>query len=281
MKEMYTPRARAAEIIGERQQDSTLTTRVQEYLGGELPTAKLAIGRVSTYLARYVPDASQQSLEFADQAATDGFEQILWASYLGDQFKTANSEKTALTKAPMNFAKGQYQYANIVPPERREGKLGELQTKFGYSLPEYYQYLRRVVLGENGQADLADSAFDMTDWYCAQAKRFGWDGQSANLAPYYYRAIMALLTVYAALYDVDNSGTDKARNIDFTNNVMYRSAVEVERTLGVKPVVVALETRPDWDDTDLRFLTTQEKDILLNQGSQALYDYRCGILEVR
>jgi hypothetical protein len=281
MENLYTPRQDAAEIIGERQQDSVLVTRVQEYLGGELPSTKLKLGQVSTYLARYIPDASRQSMVFAERAQVDGFGQILWAGYQGDKFKTANGEKTALAKMPMNLAKGQYRYGNIVEPELRNGGLGELPTKFGYSLAEYYQYLRKVVFAENGVDDLADSIFDMTEWYLAQARRFGWDGGSERLAPYYYRAIMALLTVYAALYDVDNSGTSQQRNINFTNDVMYQSAAEVEKVLGARPVIVALEPRNDWNDTDLQFLSPDDQKVLVEQGSRALIDKKYGILEVR
>jgi hypothetical protein len=271
MSILYTPRENAAEIIGERQQDSALVTRVMEYLGGELPTNRLMVGRTSAYLARYLPDVSTESLVFANQSRTDGFEQILWAGYGGDNYLSSSQQKAALVKPPFVLAKGQRRRPSIVTLENRDGAIGELATIYGETLMEYYQNLRQIVFARRGDSDLAGNTFDMTKWYRSQACRFGWTENDPKPSRYYYRAIMAMTTVFAALYKQNPYNNPAARSSQrFTDGVIMPAYREVASTLGVRPVIVAMDFQAALDDTDLTFLSDEQQKILIEQGSGSL-----------
>ena len=271
METLYTPRDGAAEILGERQNDSALITRVEEFLDNELPADTLKADKISAHLARYLPDVSRESLLFAEQASEDGFDQILWAGYRGDRYVSSNSQKSSLVKPTLLFAKGQRRRMPIVEPMQRRGGIGDLTTIYGESLLEYYQNMREIVFVRRGQADLSDATFDMTNWYRSQAIRFGWQENDPNLSRYYYKAIMALITVFAVLYKqnpYNNPSPNAPRQ--FTELMIRPAFTEVEKALGVRPIIVAMDYTEGLDETDLTFLPDDQQRILVEQGSRAL-----------
>jgi len=120
MSELYTAREVAAEILGERQQDTRLMDRVRGYLGNYVPDSRLELPSNIAYLARYVPRATVEDRLFADQAREDGLIPY-WASYVDDRFTTRNPEKVATVRPSIDWSNGQKTRSWVVEPDKRVG----------------------------------------------------------------------------------------------------------------------------------------------------------------
>ena len=68
MKDIYTPKEAALEVIMERRNNSELRERVTRYLGERLPAACFLADTPPAFLARYVPRATDEDRLFADEA---------------------------------------------------------------------------------------------------------------------------------------------------------------------------------------------------------------------
>lgn len=271
MIELYTNGIDAANILGERQQDPAAVERVARYLGGLLPTNCFEQNPTTPigFLARYVPRATEEDRMFADIARADGF-MPYWASYVEDRFTTRNPEKVETIRPPIQWRKGQKTRQWVVEPDKREGGVGQLETVYGYSSYDFQQGIRELVSEQDGNTDITRNVFDMGAWYKSQAPRFGY--QEGALAPYYYPAIMALTTLYGALYE-DFDGGPNAGNGDlqrFMDNVVYPAFAKVEQDLGLKPIIVRLPFQEGMNITDLTFLKQDEVEQFRNVGSKAL-----------
>lgn len=269
MKDIYTPNEAALETIMERRNNPELRERVAQYLGERLPDACFLADIPPAFLARYVPRATDEDRLFADEAREAGLVPY-WSSYLADKYTTRNPEKVQIIRPPIRWAKGQRTRQWVVTPEERNGGVGLLNTVFGYTSAEYQQGIRELVLANDGNEELADKTFNMTDWYKFQAPRFGWG--SGNPAPYYYPATMALAATFGVLYE-DFDGGPNAKNGDlarFMKRVVYPAIGKVEQDLGVAPVIVRLPYREGMSETGLEFLDSDTARKVLTQGSRAV-----------
>lgn len=277
MREIYTSKEAAADILEQRRNDPVLRERVSQYLGQRVPAACFSGNESVAFLARYVPRATDEDRLFADETREAGLVPY-WASYMTDKYTTRNPEKVETIRPPIRWTKGQKTRQWIVDAENRSGNIGQLQTRFGYSSAEYQESLRSIVFDRDGNSDLADNTFDMTDWYRFQAPRFGY--KDGNLAPYYYPAIMALATTYGALYE-DFDGGPNAGNGDlarFMQTVVYPSIDKVSDELGVDPIIVRLPYQERMNETGLEFLDTETGECLRTIGSRAIAS---SIVEIR
>jgi hypothetical protein len=269
MAEIYTPSNAAAEILGERQRNNNLVEQLNEYLGEQLPADCFAVGKMPGFLARYVPRATGEDKIFINEALNDGFTPS-WASYLDDRFTNRNPEKVETIRPPIRWQKGQKTRSWIVNPDGRAGKIGRLETMFGYSSADYQQAVRKLVFTQDGTSDFTENTFDMSEWYRLQASRFGYNGEG-NLAPFYYPALLALTTVYGALYE-DFDGGPNAGNGDlsaFMDAVVYPAYEKVSSDLGVNPIVVRMPYEPGMNEIDLTFLDNDQSSVFKSLGSRA------------
>lgn len=269
MTDFYTPPQVASAILAERQTDERLVEKAKRFLGGNLPSTELQIGRKIAFLARYVPRATAEDLLFAKVAEDDGFE-AYWASYLDDRYTERNPEKVATVRPTLLLPKGQRTRSWVVERAQRCGGVGRLQTRFGYSAEAYQQGLREVIFGSRAASNLVMNTFDMGSWYRQQAERFGYE--QGNLAPYYYPALMALTTVFGVLYE-DFNGGPNAGNGDlarFTREVVTPAYDRVRDVLGVTPLVVQMPYMEGMGDTDVRFLEPEQVVQLQQTGSRTI-----------
>lgn len=269
MKDIYTPKEAALETILERRGNPDLREKVSQYLGQRIPASCFLAETPPAFLARYVPRATDEDRIFADEAREAGFTPF-WSSYLADKYTVRNAEKVQTIRPPIRWRKGQRTRQWIVTPEERSGGIGELNTTFGYTSTEYQQGIRELVFANNGNEDLIENTFDMTDWYRQQAPRFGWE--SGNLAEYYYPAMMALATTFGVWYE-DFDGGPNAGNGDlamFMEKVVTLAIARVTEDLGVNPVIVKLPYREGMNETGLEFLDEDTASIVRTIGSRAV-----------
>ena len=277
MKDIYTSKEAALEIIMERRNNSELRERVARYLGGRLPAACFLADTPPAFLARYVPRATDEDRLFADEAREAGFAPY-WSSYLADRYTIRNPEKVQTIRPPIRWTKGQRTRQWVVASEERNGGIGELNTVFGYTSTEYQQGIRELVLANDGNEELAGNVFDMTDWYRFQASRFGWE--SGSLAAYYYPATMALAATFGVLYE-DFDGGPNAGNGDlaaFMDQVVYPAIGKVTQDIGVAPVIVQLPYREGMNETGLEFLDSDTATTMRALGSRAVVSDRMGTI---
>ena len=131
MKNIYTPKEAAFEMIMERRENLALREKVVQYLGERLFAACFFADTPPAFLARYVPRATDEDRLFADEAREAGFTPY-WSSYLADRYTVRNPEKVQTIRPPIRWAKGQRTRQWVVAPEERSGGIGELNTIFGY-----------------------------------------------------------------------------------------------------------------------------------------------------
>ena len=275
MKNIYTPKEAAFEMIMERRENLALREKVVQYLGERLFAACFFADTPPAFLARYVPRATDEDRLFADEAREAGFTPY-WSSYLADRYTVRNPEKVQTIRPPIRWAKGQRTRQWVVIPEERNGGIGGLNTIFGYTSAEYQNGVRELVLTNDGDKELTENTFDMTDWYRFQAPRFGWE--SGNLATYYYPATMALASVFGVLYE-DFDGGPNAGNGDlaaFRDSVVYPAIAKVTQDLGVNPVIVQLPYRESMGETGLEFLDSDTAELVRTLGSKAAASDRIG-----
>lgn len=281
MNELYTPRQAAVEIIGERMNDRALTTRLMEYLGGDLPDDFPESDTPIAYTAPYLAGGTVWERNFAIQARRDGFEP--WtATYERDMYVNSNGSKVAALRPTLLLPKGQQTKQWVVRPSDREGCIGAIPTIFGSSedpgqqdtVSDYQRGLRTIVFDDAGLTG-GDNIFDMSRWYADQARRFGYES-GPNKAPAYYNAIMALVAVRAALYDQVYSA---GKMTPFTQKVMGPAYDTACKALGVSPVIVEQVGLDNMNVTDLRFLSDEEAVVLRNVGSRALAVRRRNVSE--
>lgn len=269
MKDIYTPAEAAADILQERKQDKALQERVSEYLGGILPEDFPTYFKAPAILARYVPRATGEDRMYAELADQAGFAPF-WASYLADRFTTRNPEKVETVRPPIQWQKGQKTRSWVVEPEKRSGGVGQLETTFGYSSADYQKGIRDLVFAQDGIPEEASYSFDMAEWYKLQAPRFGYI--EGNLAPYYYPAMMGLVSMFGVLFE-DFDGGPNANNGDlakFREAVVYPAIEKVEQELGLKPLIVRLPFQEGMNETDLTFLDKDEAEQFKRYGSLAV-----------
>ena len=222
-----------------------------------------------------MPRATDEDRLFADEAREAGFTPY-WSSYLADRYTVRNPEKVQTIRPPIRWAKGQRTRQWVVAPEERSGGIGELNTIFGYTSAEYQNGVRELVLTNDGDKELAENIFDMTDWYRFQAPRFGWE--SGNLAAYYYPATMALASVFGVLYKDFDGGPNSGNGdlVAFRDGVVYPAIAKVTQDLGVNPVIVQLPYREGMGETGLEFLDSDTAELVRTLGSKAAAPDRIG-----
>lgn len=267
MKDIYTPRSAAAELLVDRKSDESLQARAARFLGGCLPSQCFDVELVA-YLPRYVPSATLEDEVFAEEARLAGLSPY-WASYNDDKYTNRNSEKVRTIRPPLLLPKGQRTRQWIVEPGKRAGGMGNLETVYGYTSTDYQKGLRQTVFNRMGDAGLVDNTFDMSEWYRMQANRFGYEG--GNLAPYYYPATMALAATQGVMFDDFDTELGTFGDLaQFRNDVVYPAIDQVTEALGVAPIIVKLPYYKELDATCLEFLDQDEVGLLRTVGSVAL-----------
>lgn len=267
MKDMYTPREAAAEILAERQSDPELCRKIGRYLGWELPDVSQGAEKPLAVLARYVPRATDEDREFAEIALEAGLTPT-WASYKKDRFTVRNAEKVATVRPPIQWSKGQKTKQWIVEELDRQGGVGELQTIYGISSTEYQNRMRQLIFGRDGLPELVGNTFDMSEWYRYQADRFGYE--QGGMASYYYQAAMALYAIKGALFE-DFDGGPSSGNGDlarFNEEVVFPAFDRVQEELGVRPVIVRLPYRAGMEISNLSFMDRGEAEAVFGESSR-------------
>jgi hypothetical protein len=238
-----------------RLRDTMLQERVSKYLGDIWPEGFDRVDEPAAVFALYMARGSEMELEFLRQSTATGFKPVL-ATYLQTEFVTANSGLVDCYRAPLKLAKGQQSREWVVPLSDRSGILGSASTIYpGLDIVQYWDGIREVVLEEKLQTPL--NIVDFSEWYCTQAKRFGWQGERSK-SGYYYRALMGLYASgRAILFD-----TPATR---FADNIMEPAANYAKNALGVEALITCELTSGKRDWVDMSFL---DEKVCLNLRQQ-------------
>lgn len=129
-----------------------------------------------------------------------------------------------------------------------------MDTRYGCDVADFWAKIRSNVFSGSWQASGAtNNTFDVGDWYSYQAARFGYE-VGGKKAPFYYQALMALLTCKCVMFEDYDDGQDKAGLERFREEVLYPAVEKVQADLGLSPLIVRLPYNPNFRYTALQWL---------------------------
>ncbi len=273
MKIRYTPPDEAAEIILERKTNESLQVQLTNLTGGNEPQGCFAIDYEfpPAVYAEYIARPTVADIAFAKESLAAGLTPW-WATYEQDVFTTTNVKKTDMLRPPLSMSKGQDTRSwivNVQDRQRRNTGIGACPTNINdYTVTEYWQALRRLVLPTVGLGAYLNNVVDLSESYARWSDSGGTDKKSRA----YYPAIMGMYTARAVLF------VDYDRFPDFLPiaTAGYEAATDA---LGLEPVIVKynpeqVEARSldgngrliGQRQTDLTRFTTAQLTCILEEG---------------
>lgn len=230
----YTSPVTARELIGNRRADTRLQNKLAKFVGGNLAGGPFVDtdGNVPAVFAEYLARPTVDNLDFLSTASDLGFEP--WTiTYRDDDFNTSNQKKASMArpKIALNDPGCKEIKPTILQNPQTSAQIGNLATKYGVNLGDFWEALRAYQLGKNPKlAAATKNVWDIGDWYKQQAKKRGWRNEYESKASYYYPPLMGLYAVSAALF------------VDYSRFPTFRyaePAFEAAReSLGVEPIIV-------------------------------------------
>ncbi len=223
---IYTPVLDAMRIHEERKNDP----RIQKYLEKigiqDLPPP-LSEGN-KFVLFRNVANLNYETLRFMILTEPlDNWQPVI-LEYLGDRFSNRNQNKLYLGK--ISLYKGEdknrqsiFQNKVLIDINKsNQQTIDEVYTLSGQSLIEFHhnKFLERFSFMENG-------IYDMSEWL----RRHG------PAAKDYYKKVLALFLQNAVMFENFFPGDDESF---FTTNIVLPALMEIEKEIGLKPLIVAL-----------------------------------------
>lgn len=219
---VYTPIDQAVTEIQERRQDLDLIKRVTDFLNDDIPE-HLDRGTPVFYISRYLATPNHELLYAIERAKPFKLPLVVSQDTKG-KFVSNNELKCALAKLPVVKGVSRNQDViienfTIVDFTHNQGKtFDEIETKIGVSLVDFHNILLQemsldsIIIG------------DETQWV---------DRNFREDIAKQYEKVLALLCVHGIMFEAFPPG-----EYDFAKEVMLPAFKKIEKTIGVRPLVV-------------------------------------------
>jgi hypothetical protein len=229
--DIYTSIGVAKEEIWRRWHDKELRSRVNEYLGGNLPDAFKHEPRA--VLSRHIitPDIEfNRFLELSNKVALEA--EVI--EYIDDKFCSINSDKLGLAK--MAFYHGRSRngdaiisYRTVVDCASYDGKrFSEMKTLWDEDFVTFHHRLLALKTQTISYADYSS-----------------WFHFHGNCAAEYYTHLLALFICNGILFE---NYLTVAQEGEFTKNVVLPAIEELESLFGLKPLIIPVLPPDEVDD---------------------------------
>jgi hypothetical protein len=222
LSHLFTPLDTAVEEINSRRSDKVLVDRVIEYLQGDIPEHFLSKEPIF-YLSRFIATPNFETLHVLELAKGYPYQVVLGHDCKG-AFDARNEIKWALGKLPVvkGISKNGdeiIEYFTLIDFSSSYGHpLCDIETKLGVSMAQFHESLFTHV-----HADKIVIR-DESDWV---------DRNFRDDIFQQYKRMLALLCVHGIMFE-----SYIPAEYEFMREVVYPAFREVERDLGVKPLIV-------------------------------------------
>ncbi len=225
---VYTPLSEAMEEITLRWNDLSLKKNIEEYLKNDIPVP--FIDEPKFVIFRHLCTPNYELHRFISIA--DAFEwKPVFGEYPQDKFTPNNLSKYFLGKMGFHFGFGKkggqkVKYINVIDFNNSNGKsLSALQTLQGQNLKDFHRELFNL---KYPQYKEESNFFDSSEWF----------KNNGNVAKEYYKNFLALFIRNGILFEnFLLTGSEG----ELTNNYFFPAFMNVWKTFGLKPLIVALE----------------------------------------
>ena len=227
----YTRREDAVALLQERRKDVKLRKRVEEFLGGNIPTF-LHTNKVVAVIARHICSPNYELDKFLEHVEAIDAQPIL-LEYRGDKFIGMNKDKYTLAR--MYFYKRTTPHgdvdmnsAKIVDLEHSEGvALSDINTLWGEPLVDFHHRLLRRY-----HPELLSNIIDTTEWI----------REMGHYARLYYPKLMALFMCHAIFFE---NFIRRDHEAVFTKNVVLPALDMLHDRFGVDPIICPIHEVED------------------------------------
>jgi hypothetical protein len=233
---ILTPTQEAVALIKERRKDNSLVSRVDEFLGHDVPVHFKQTQPI-LYLSRHVATPNYETLYFCDTARQHGLPVIIGQDR-HDRFVPNNVLKRNLGKMPIvkGFSQNNEEIIEkitVVDFMRCVGKrIIDVKTKSNVPLTDFHNRLLENVCGD------AVQLVDESSWVSRNHR--------GDLVKHYTK-LLSLMVCYGVMFEYYETEDDL-----FVDNVLIPSFREVTAIFGVKPLITDLidpdiEAELDWN----------------------------------
>ncbi|HVU06202.1 MAG TPA: hypothetical protein VHE10_00160 [Candidatus Paceibacterota bacterium] len=227
---IYTSLEDAAKELAARHEDSGIARYVADTLPAGVPEPLAKAPKAVLFRQLATPNYEfRRFISIAD--AIGDFEPLLW-EYHQDKFTSNNECKKSWGKMSFYLGKGKKGGSkiarfNVIDFNSYNGKkIDEVKTLWGQSLIDFHHEL--IEKTYSGFLFLKPTLFDASEWF----------SRSGGNAKDYYRNFLTLFLKNAILFE--NFMLDE-KEIGFTKEVFLPAFIEILRSSGRKPLIVALE----------------------------------------
>jgi hypothetical protein len=247
---VYTPLSEALKLLDERRKDKELVAKVEKLLKGDVP--EILRNKRCAILCRQVATPNYENRRFIALAKENNLYPVFF-EYHGDKFTSNNKYKHSLGQLQVQnkelTKEGDFhsEKITIVDFNKHNGKkLQEVKTLWNESLTDFHRKLFTAY-----DYNKEDFHFhDVSPWF----KKKG--GKATD----YYTDLLLLFTCFGILFE--NFLTSKDTEGDFTKKIVLPAIEEIMNTIGVKPIIVPLESLElETDDFWLHHLPVIKKYI--------------------
>lgn len=228
---MYTSLSVAKDEIRRRWKDQDLQKKVENFLGENVP--EIFRDQPKAIIFRNIATPNLELKVAREYAQMMGLELVV-IEYTADRFCTRNRDKLHLGKMVFVDVKNKLKPStkkNIIAIKEDDNmRLNEIQTLWGENLVAFHHR----IFQENGFEDVA--TFDASIY------------KQAGLSPHeIYLKILSFCSRSAVLLENFLVKTDKGER-KFTEQVIFPAFEEIEKKIGMKPMIVSLSGTDEDED---------------------------------
>ena len=246
--EIYTPLSVAKEEIWRRWNDKELKKKVEEFLGGDIPSSLEK--EPSAVLARQLVSPNNELVRYLEIAKKINLKPIC-LEYLKDKFRAENGDKYYLGK--LFFCGGVGKKSNlktnavkIINFDEAEGSsLDKVKTLLDENFIDFHHELLC-----HFDSSLRDIISDQSNWVDN-------NGKKAHL---YYEKFLSLFIYHGVL--IENYLIDK-HQANFTKEVVLPSYKKVKDRFNIKPLIVNIYPNESEGDLYWRYYPGHLEDFLI------------------
>ncbi len=222
---IYTHLSDALKILDERRKDKDLVSKIEGVLGQDIP--EVLKKEKCGVLFRQIATPNKESRMFVSITRHNNLKSVFF-EYLEDKFTSNNEFKHSLGKLKVFFGFGKKgghitKYPSVINFNESNGlKLKDVKTADGKSLYDFHKEIF------NRYKDSQQIEFlDASGWY---------DSHGGDASTYYTHFLM-LFVAHGILFE---NFLFNEKEGDFTQKVVLPALENVEKIIGLKPIIVPL-----------------------------------------
>ncbi len=237
ISDYYTPFDELISTAQARWEDRALRTRLEEFLGSDMPRAlREGVGPAAVSV-RCIATPDNEFLNFLGQANTLQLRPV-FLEYAKDKFVAKNEDKYALCKLHF-FSESaanikECPTLKLIDFNRFEGKaFADIRTLSDETLVDFHHGLLHEYLGEETTRGIAIE--DFSDWF----------NRTRYATEHYYFYYLSLFVCHGVLFENLLMSDDER---EFTETKILPSFKRIEEEFGVKPLIHPITPTENEDD---------------------------------